>query len=321
MWNLPILVTVLGSTFITLPGGPPVAMDYLAYDTANHRVWVPAGNTGKVDVVDTATGKVTSISGFATIPAPRPGRPAMGPSSASVGQGGVWVGNRGDDSVCSFDGKTLAKGACVKVPAMPDGVQYVAATHELWVTTPETQSLTILGASGKTPAVTIPVGGAPEGYALDGGVFYTNLEDKNRTLAIAVKGRKIVSNWASGCGDDGPRGLAVDGPRHLLLVACADGAVAHDLAHDGKVLGRIVTGKGVDNIDYLPARKLLFVASREDGKLTIARVSDAGAIDVVATAATATGARNAVVDEAGTAYVADTAGGRLVVVPLPEAAR
>jgi hypothetical protein len=313
--------TVLGTTSIALPGGPPVGMDYLAYDAANHRVWAPAGNTGNVDVVDVTTGKVTAIGGFPTIPAPRPGRPNMGPSSASVGEGVVWVGNRGDNKICAFDGRSLEKRACVQLPAMPDGVQYVAATHELWVTTPRDQTLTIVDVKGKAPSVTttIKVEGAPEGYALDGsrGVFYTNLEDKDRTLAIDVKTRKVVSNWPSGCGGEGPRGIAVDGARHLLLVACTDGAVTLDLAHDAKLLGRVKTGKGVDNIDYVAARKLLYIASRDDATLTVAAVKDGGALDVVATAPTAKGARNAVVDGAGTAYVADSTGGALIVVKAP----
>src|SRR5437773_9424101 len=134
---------VLAATSIALPGGPPVGMDYLVYDAANHRVWVPAGNTGKVDVVETATGKVTSIGGFATAPSPRPGRPAMGPSSATVGDGVVWVGNRGDNRVCAFDARTLEKRACVQLATMPDGVQYVAATRALWMTTPRDGTLTI----------------------------------------------------------------------------------------------------------------------------------------------------------------------------------
>jgi hypothetical protein len=313
--------TVLSTTSITLPGGPPVGMDYLVYDAANHRVWAPAGNTGNVDVVDTATGKVTTIGGFPTIPAPKPGRPNMGPSSATVGDGVVWVGNRGDNQICAFDGRTLEKRACVQLAAMPDGVQYVAATRELWVTTPKDQTITIVDVKGKTPGTpaTIKVDGAPEGYALDGarGVFYTNLEDKDRTLTIDVKTRKIVANWPSGCGGDGPRGIAVDGARHLLLVACTDGAVTLDLTHDGKVLGHIKTGKGVDNIEYVAGRKLLYIASRDDATLTVADVADGGALSAVATAPTAKGARNAVVDGMGTAYVADSAGGKLIVVRAP----
>ena len=53
---------------IPLPGAPStgVAMDFIAYDQAHARVWVPAGNTGSVDVIDTASGKVTRIEGFPT---------------------------------------------------------------------------------------------------------------------------------------------------------------------------------------------------------------------------------------------------------------
>src|SRR5437899_3053225 len=116
------------AAFIALPGGPPVGMDYLAYDAAHQRVWVPAGNTGNIDVVDTATGKVTAISGLPTAPSTRPGRPRMGPSSASVGDGVVWVGNRADDQICGYDAATLQKKSCVKLPSMPDGVQWVGAT-------------------------------------------------------------------------------------------------------------------------------------------------------------------------------------------------
>jgi DNA-binding beta-propeller fold protein YncE len=312
------LVAAAATSSIGLPGGPPVGMDYLAYDQHNGRVWVPAGNTGNVNVIDTATGKVSTVGGLATAPSPRPGRPNVGPSSATVGDGVVWVGNRADKQVCAFDGWTLGKRACVRLPSMPDGVAYVSSTHEVWVTTPRDGTITILDVAGKEPAVaaTIKLEGSPEGYAVDAarGVFYTNLEDKDRTLAIDIKQRRVTSNWAAGCGGDGPRGLALDGARRLLFVACTDGAVALDLAHDGKPGGRLKTGAGVDNIDYLPGRNLLYVASGKDATLTVARVAAGGALTAAASAPTAKGARNPVVDANGTAYVADTAGGRIIVV-------
>src|ERR1700690_4605854 len=42
---------------------------------------------------------------------------------------------------------------------------------------------------GETGSVDIKTDGSPECYAVDAahGVFYTNLEDKNRTLAIDIK--------------------------------------------------------------------------------------------------------------------------------------
>src|SRR5262245_27556578 len=114
---------------IALPGGGPdgILMDYLVYDARTGAVWVPAGNTGAVDVVDTKSGEVKQITGFATQEVERRGRKRrVGPSAASVGDGVVYVGNRGDSTVCAIDEKTLAKGACAKLDSMPDGVSYVA---------------------------------------------------------------------------------------------------------------------------------------------------------------------------------------------------
>lgn len=314
---VPILVALLATT-INLPGGPPVGMDFLVYDHATNRVWVPAGNTGNVDIIDVATGKVTPLGGFATAPPRKPGRPRMGPSSAAVGDGVVWIGNRANNQLLGFDARTLAPMATVQLDAMPDGLAYVPRTHELWATTPRDQSIKVVAVSGKVPGPvsSIKLEGQPECYAVDEthGAFYTNLEDKDRTLTIDTTTRKVVASWPSGCGAEGPRGLALDGGRRLLFVACTDGAGVFDLAHGGKALGRIKTGGGVDTLEYDPRARRLFVAAGKDGTLTIARVTDGGALEVEATVPTAKGARNPVADAHGTVYVADSQGGQLLVV-------
>jgi DNA-binding beta-propeller fold protein YncE len=311
----------LVATSIALPGGPPVGMDYLAYDAASGRLWVPAGNTGRVDVVDAATGRVTAIAGLATAPG-APGHSSLGPSSAAVGERDVWIGNRADRRVCGFDRRTLAPGRCEQLTAMPDGLTYVAPTHEVWITTPRARTITVMGVTAGVPgAVTsIPLPGSPEGYAVDAdrGVFYTNLEDHDETLAIDVRTRAIVGRWPTGCGAGGPRGLAIDPARRWLFSACTDGAVVFSLADKvGRPLGRLRTCGGVDNIDYDPAARRLFVASSIDGALTIARLSDSGAPTAERMVATAKGARVVVVGGRGTAYVADPRGGRLIVVSPP----
>ena len=158
---MPCALAVLFAASISLPGGPPVGMDYLAYDPASGRIWVPAGNTGNVDVIDLGTGKVTPLGGFPTTPSHRPGRPNMGPSSATVGDGVVWVGNRGDNRLCSFDSRTLEKRSCVQLSSMPDGLAYIAGTHELWATTPRDHTITIVDVKGKSP-------GAPVAIKFDG---------------------------------------------------------------------------------------------------------------------------------------------------------
>ncbi|HEX4406047.1 MAG TPA: hypothetical protein VH560_14515, partial [Polyangia bacterium] len=175
-------VTALLAAAVSLPGGPPVGMDYLAYDAATDRVWVPAGNTGNVDVVDAATGTVSMIVGLPTAPARRPDRPRMGPSSATVADGIVWIGDRADQRLRSYNAKTLRPGSSAGLAAMPDGIQYVRRTHELWVTTPSDRSIAIVrtphggnGSNTLRPSATIKLPGAPEGYAVDEarGVFYT----------------------------------------------------------------------------------------------------------------------------------------------------
>src|SRR5882762_2299011 len=86
---------------VPLPGAPAggVAMDYIAYDPAHHRVWVPAGNTGSVDVVEVKDDHVTRVEGFPTSEVERNGtKRTVGPSSATVGKGVVYVGSRGDSS-------------------------------------------------------------------------------------------------------------------------------------------------------------------------------------------------------------------------------
>jgi hypothetical protein len=55
-----------GLSSIALPGAPAdgVLLDYLAVDRPHHRVWVPAGGTGRVDVIDTKTQELHPIEKF-----------------------------------------------------------------------------------------------------------------------------------------------------------------------------------------------------------------------------------------------------------------
>jgi DNA-binding beta-propeller fold protein YncE len=161
--------------------------------------------------------------------------------------------------------------------------------------------------------------GAPEGYAVDlrRGLFYTNLEDKNRTLGFDVRTHALKTTWPTGCSDEGPRGIAVDAERSLVFVACTDGVRVLDATHEGEIVGKLDAGAGVDNIDYLEARKLLYVAAGKAARLTVARIEDGGRPVILATWPTAEGVRNAVVDAVGNAYVAEPSAARLLVFAAP----
>ena len=57
MMTLPLLGADYAVHELTLPGGTPdgISMDYIAFDPRTNTVWVPAGNSGRVDVIDAAT--------------------------------------------------------------------------------------------------------------------------------------------------------------------------------------------------------------------------------------------------------------------------
>jgi DNA-binding beta-propeller fold protein YncE len=295
-------------------------MDYLAYDPAGDRIWVPAGPTGRVDVIDARTGQVRSVGGFDTAQVTgRDGKPrTIGPSAAAVGDGLVYVGNRAGSQLCTVDARTLERVGCLTLPSSPDGVVWVAPTREVWVTTPRDGAITILDAKdGRHPRIAGRLELAhPEGYVVDEarGLLYTNQEEEDLTVAIDVRKRSVVATWKSGCGAEGPRGLALDAARRQLVVACAAGSLrVLDAGHDGALLGALEVGAGVDNIDYLPATHRVYAAAGRAGTLTVAELGVAGGLTRLWTAPAAEGGRVVVVDARGGAWVADSKGGRLVV--------
>jgi DNA-binding beta-propeller fold protein YncE len=313
------------ATPLELPGTQGQAsLDYLAIERAPARVWIPVGNTGSVDVLDTRTGQITIVGGFTTVERESRGtRRIVGPSSVAIGDGFAYVGDRASNEVCSVALRNLERGECLKLSAPPDGMVYLALAKELWITMPKDRAVTVLDASSPSQLhakAVVNTPGVPEGYAVDDarGVFFTNLEDRDETLAIDATTRQILSIWPSGCGPDGPRGVSVDPPTELVIVACTEGVRILDGHHGGALLGTVPTGGGVDNIDWLAARRLLYVAAGKDAKLTIVRVDPAGHPVSVATALTAEGARNAVADPSGNAYVADPRHGGVLRVESPK---
>jgi DNA-binding beta-propeller fold protein YncE len=315
---------------INLPGASgPVALDYFAYDRTTGKLWVPASNTGRVDVIDETTDAVSQIAEFSTGEIERRGRKIIvGPTAATVGEGVVYIGNRGEATLCVVDTKSLTRLECVPVSAdqivTPDGVVYVAATREVWVTfrvkagdNAPAKCLEIFDASDPhhlKPKTKIPLDGLAEGYAVDNqrGLFYTNIEDTGSTVAIDVRTHKMIAKWNPGSSD--LQGLALDAARHFLFVACGDHVVNLDVAHDGKILDSLQTGAGLDNIDYSPDAKILYAAASQAAMLSIAEVGDDGKFHLKAKVPTVKGARGVIAAGDKTAYLIDPAEGCIVKV-------
>ena len=317
---------------IALPGANGLVMlDYIAYDNLNRRLWVPAGNIGSVDVIDGVTDHVERVDGFTVAQVELRGKlRSVGPSSIAIGAGVIYVGNRADSKICVIDGRTLELRDCIAfappsagMAAAPDGLMYIPAMRELWATSgappigipSADSSIRILSASQPTrptPSGKISLPGSAEGYALDmHGRFYTNIEETGQTVAIDVRKRAIVSTWRS-C--DGPSGVAVDRKRGFVFVACRDHVIVLDPAHHGRTTGSIATGTGVDNIDYDNETGLLYAAAADAAQLTVARVGDDGKPALFAVIETVKGARSVIVGSAGSAYLIDPMGGRILKV-------
>jgi len=317
---------------LTLPGANGLVMlDYFAYDSMTNRLWVPAGNMGSVDVIDTTTDQIKQVEGFSVAQVEFRGKQRLvGPSSVAIGDGVVYVGSRADSKICVIDAHTLKLGACIQfapasagMAAAPDGLIYIAATQELWATSgappigipASDRSIKTFSASHPkrlTPSGKIPLLGSAEGYAVDNthGRFYTNLEETGQTVAIDVRKRTVAATWRS-CDD--PSGIAVDDRREFVFVACSDHVIVLD-AHNGRVTGTLPTGAGIDNIDYAQSSRRLYVGAAEAAQLTIASIDDNGKPNVVAQIPTVKGTRSVVAGPKGSAYLIDPLGGRILKV-------
>ena len=313
-----------------LPGATgAVALDYFAYDGATGKLWVPASNTGSVDVIDEKTDAVSQITGFPTGEIERRGKKiTLGPTAASIGNGVVYVGNRGNATLCIINAKTFTRGECV--PASPDRdvdtgwsalrcgyARALRSRHApLWVATRLRQSLfkcsmlPIRSGSNGNQKFRSTVWQKATPSINERGLFYTNMEEPGKTVAIDVRSHKIVAEWNPGSSD--LQGLALDSVRRFLFIACGDHVVSIDAGHDGKVVDSIKTGAGLDNIDYSADAKVLYAAASQAATLTIAEVGNDGKFHLKATVPTAKGARGVVAGKGDTAYLIDPAEGRIL---------
>jgi hypothetical protein len=315
-------VTRLTGKSVALPGATgPAFLDYIFYEPSASRVWVPVGSTGSVDVLDTVSLSFTRVDGFKTVErSVADKKRSFGPSAGAVGEAFAYIGNRATDEVCPVNLKTLKLAKCTKLGARIDGVAYVESTKEVWVTMPEDHALTVLDA-GKPPSLAVKAliltDGVPEGYAVDEGhgVFFTNLEDKGGTVAIDIKTHTVKATWNPSCGKGGPRGIAFDAAHDFAVVACTDHVQVLDAGHEGLPLGKLYVGAGIDNIDLRDDK--IYVAAGTAATLTVLSIDEKGALTAVASGESSDGARNAVVDAKGNAYVADSKSARLLVFPGP----
>jgi hypothetical protein len=311
---------------ITLSGTTGVVvLDHLAYDRTNGTIWVPGSNTGNVYIIKENSDAVSVVPGFNTGEVEVEGQKAkMGPTAVSLGEGVVYIGNRADSTLCAINAQTFERESCVDVKsrsrvadAGPHGVSYIAATHEVWVTTGPGKSIEVFDATEpRYPKwkMEIPLESGSEGYAVDNrrARFYTNLEQIGKTVSIDVRSHQVVGRWDVGSHD--LQGIALDTARGFVFVACADHVVSLNADHEGKIVDSIITGGGLDDIDFSAEQNVLYAAASVTATLAIAEVSNDGKFHLKTLVPTVKGGRGVTAAKDDSAYVIDPAEGRVLKV-------
>jgi hypothetical protein len=328
LYALTLVAAPVAMTPLALPGGDgPVGFDDLRFSPELNAVLVPAGRTGRVDLVDPRTRGVVEIPGFATS---RGGDRGHGESttSADAGAGLLFASDRTEREVVAADPGSRKILARAKLEGGPDYVRWVGPTREVWVTEPGRKRIEIFRVGAGSPpalaragAIEVPDG--PESLEIDAGRHraYTNTWHDS-TLAIDIQSRAIVARWRNGC--RGARGLALDAARGFLFVGCDEGkAVVLDAGHDGAVLGEARAGEGVDVVAYAPGLSHLYVPGGQAQDLTVVGVGSGGALEVLGRVPTAPDAHCVAADDLGNVFVCDPDKGRLLTFhdPFPAPGR
>src|SRR5207247_10756337 len=105
------------------------------------------------------------------------------------------------------------------------------------------------------------------------GLFDPTIEEAAKTVASDVRCCKVVAEWKV---HDDLQGLTLDSARGFLFVACGDHVGSLDGAHGGRLIDSLVTGPGLDNIDFSSDQKLLYAAASITATLSIIEVAEDG---------------------------------------------
>lgn len=293
-----------------------IGFDDLRYSPWLHRVLVPAGRTGEIVLIDPSNHQRTVLRGL-SMEKTYGGGHGEGTTSVDEGEGSLYAIDRNSKEVVILDPATRRITARAPLGGSPDYVRYVGATHELWVTEPDSERIEVFSISLKRDALTsvasIAVPGGPESLVIDGlgSRAFTHLWS-GTSVVLDLRSRKITARWPNRC--NGSRGIAYDERSHYLFAGCAEGkAVVMDTAHGGVVLATASAGSGVDIIDYDPARRHLYLPGGSSATMTIFSVGSNGALTPLSTTPTARGA-HCVTTDGRDAYVCDPDGGRILVV-------
>jgi hypothetical protein len=163
----------------------------------------------------------------------------------------------------------------------------------------------------------IPVKGGPESLVIDDTrrKAFTHLW-RGSSVAIDLASHSVLATWSNGC--SGSRGIALDAKRGFLFAGCAAGALTVlDVDHDGKQLGSVTSGAGVDVIAYSTSLAHVYLPGATSATMAFVAIAPSGQPTLLGTVPTAEGAHCVAADDRRSAWVCDPEHGRLLVFKDP----
>ena len=231
--------------------------DFQTIDQDGRRLYVSHLNEVIVVNVDTGevVGKITDTSGVHGVAV-----------ASDFGRGFISVGHT--DSVVTFDLKTLAKIADIKIGRNPDAIIYDRASKRVFSFNGDSRDATVIEAATGKVAGTIDIGGKPEAAAVDGaGNVYLDVVDKNVILQINSRSMKVEHRWpTTSC--DRPTSLDIDTRNNRLFIGCRNLVLGVYDSRDGHFVAKAAIGDNVDTTAYDPVTGLIF-SSTGDGVVTV----------------------------------------------------
>jgi len=199
--------------------------------------------------------------------------------------------------VVMFDATTLTQMKTIDVQGNPDGIMFEPFTDRIYVLSHRSPNVTVINPDDGSIVGTIDLGGAPEQGASDGkGHVYIDVEDQNNVAVVDAKTMQCTGHYDLQDKGGGPGGLAIDAANGVLFSFCHDPQTCVILnAADGKILGTLPIGRGVDSAEFNPATMEAF-SSQGDGTLTVIKESSPTSFSVEQTVKTKAGAKCSTVD-------------------------
>src|SRR3954467_8430604 len=243
-----------------IPIGGEGGWDILAADSAAKRLYV--SHATKVVVVDLEKNAVAGeiadtpgVHGFIPVPA--------------VGRGFSTNGKENKSSVVDLATlKTISK---IDTGDGPDAFAYAAKRGEVYIFNHKGNSATVIDAKNTKVVATVQLGGAPEFGVSDdaAGKVYVNLENKSEVVVIDAAKHEVIAHWPLAPGTE-PTGIALDAAHHRLFSTCHNKMMEMVDTTNGKVVGSVPIGSGVDGCAFDDTTQLAF-ASCGEGTTTIAK--------------------------------------------------